>query len=178
MANEGYLRWTELCVRAIQLAQPNLRIHLFDLSEGRDSQLHATFRDRPGLNLTHFPPSEWKWPSWIDSAGFDFIAPPFGLRETIKYHGQRLRMLYGARNANLITDKDAHVRRVRQNLRLIAQKPRVIARALASTWTNFVFIDAYAIVLRPLDSIFEPSFDFAVAAEEPSDIIIGPEPPQ
>jgi hypothetical protein len=178
MANEGYLRWTQLCVRAIERRQPGATIHLFDLSESRDSALRAAFGTHPGVRLTHFPPAAWQWPAWIDAAGFDFIWPDFGVRESLKYYSRKLRRALGRDNENWMTDKAAHVKRVRHFLRLVAQKPPLIECALSATRHNLVFLDVDALVLKPLDAVFEREFDFAVTTEDPQDIVIGPEPPQ
>jgi hypothetical protein len=178
MANDGYLQWTELCVRAIERQQPGSKIHLYDLSESADSAMRARFARHASVRYRHFPPAQWKWPAWIEAAGFDFIWPRFGLRETLKYHSRRLRKLLGARNENWMTDKNAHTQRVRRSLRLFAQKPYVIQDALSSSPHNLAFIDVDAIVLKPLDSVFDRDFDLAVTAEAPEDVIIGPEPPE
>jgi hypothetical protein len=176
MADAGYLRWTELCVRAIERSHPGAAIHLFDLSEERHNPLSATFGEHAVVRLEHYPPSEWKSPAWIEQADFDFIWPRFGLRDTLKYHSRRLRKALGAHNDAWMTDKAAHVRRVRHFLRLVAQKPRLIERVLDRSRGDAVFIDADAIVLKPLAPVFERQFDFAVTAEEPPDVIVGPEP--
>lgn len=178
MADEGYLRWTEFCVRAIEQRQPGSRIHLFDLSERNDSALASAFRSHPSVAYAHHPPSRWRWPRWIDEAGFDFIWPNFGARETLKYWSRKVRRALGARNGNWMTDKAAHVRKVRHFLRLVSQKPKVMADALGATDRDLVFIDVDALVLKPLDAVFEGDFDFAVTAEDPPDVVIGPEPPE
>jgi hypothetical protein len=178
MANEAYLRWTELCIRSIERRQPSSTIHLFDLTEARDNRLRSAFATHPRVRITHFPSGEWVWPAWIDSADFDFIWPNFGMRETLKYYSRRLRKALGVRNENWMTDKAAHVRRVRAALRLFAQKPYVIGRALAAARHDLVFIDVDAVVLKPLDAVFDFEFDFAVTAEPPQDVIVGPEPPE
>jgi hypothetical protein len=176
MANEGYLHWVELCVKAIGRQHPGSTIHLFDLSESSDSRIRVQYSGHAGVRYVHFPPAQWTWPAWIDSMGFDFAWPRFGLRETLKYHSRRLRQLFGARNENWMTDKAAHTRRVRQALRLFAQKPQVIKRSLAATRNDLVFIDVDAIVLKPLDPVFDLEFDLAVTCEEPRDVVVGPEP--
>lgn len=177
MADEGYLRWTELCVRAIEQRQPGSRIHLYDLSERSGSALASAFARHPSVAYIHHPPAAWRWPRWVDEADFDFIWPNFDLRETVKYWSRKVRRALGARNETWMTDKAAHVRRVRHFLRLVAQKPSLIARTLDATPRDFVFIDVDAIVLRPLDEVFERDFDFAVTSEAPADVVIGPEPP-
>lgn len=178
MADAGYLRWTELCVQAIERAQPGARVHVFDLSESDASPLRAALEGRASVRYEHFPPSRWQWPAWIDRAGFDFIWPNFGLRESLKYHSRRVRQRFGARHENWMTDKRAHVAKVQRFLRLVAQKPQVIRRALAASPENLVFVDVDAIVLQPLDRVFERDFDLAVTCEEPADVVIGPEPPE
>ena len=176
MANDGYLHWTELCVRAIERRQPDAKIHLFDLSESGGSLMRTRYGDHASVRYHHFPPSQWAWPAWIDRMDFEFVWPRFGVRDSLKYHSRRLRMLLGARNENWMTDKKAHARRAQLALRLFAQKPYVIQRALSVTKENFAFIDVDAIVLKPLDAVFDLDFEFAVTTEAPSDVIIGPEP--
>jgi hypothetical protein len=178
MADDGYLRWTELCVRAIQRGQPGSTIHLFDLSEAKENRLSAAFAGHPDVRVIHHPPRSWKWPAWVDAADFDFIWPNFGVRDTLKYYSRRLRQALGRHNDAWMTDKAAHVRRVRHFLRLVSQKPYVMEAALGATDRDLVFIDADAVLLKPLDAVFDRDFDFAVTAEEPQDVIIGPEPPE
>jgi len=176
MANDAYRHWVELCVRAIERRHPGSRIHLFDLSEADESSLRAGFGSRPSVSYTHFPPASWTWPAWIDRADFDFVWPNFGLRDALKYHSRRLRVLLGASNENWMTDKQAHLLRAQRAQRMYAQKPHVIRRAAAATANPLVFIDVDAIVLRPLDAVFERQFDLAVTTEAPRDVIVGPEP--
>src|SRR4051812_11605018 len=176
MANDAYAHWVELCVRAIERRQPGSVIHLFDISESNASALRERYASHACVRYTHFPPSQWRWPAWIDQADFDFVWPRFGLRETLKYHSRRLRRLFGVRNENWMIDKDAHLKRVQRALRMFAQKPTIIRRALDATDNNFVFIDVDAIVLRRLDPVFDLDFDLAVTTEAPQDVFIGPEP--
>lgn len=178
MADEGYLRWTELCVRAIERSHPGAAIHLFDLSDSPRNRLSAAFAGRAAVRVEHYPPSQWISPAWIEAADFDFIWPRFGLSDTLKYHSRRLRKALGVRNDAWMTDKAAHVRRVRHFLRLVAQKPHLIERVLGRSAADVVFIDADAIALKPLASVFDLEFDLAVTAEEPRDVIVGPEPPE
>ena len=65
MADEGYLRWAELCIRSIEQRQPGSRIHLFDLTERPGSALSAAFSSHPPVSYVHFPPSHWQWPRWV-----------------------------------------------------------------------------------------------------------------
>lgn len=178
MANEGYRHWVELCVRGIERRHPDSSIHLYDLSESGSSALRARFASHPCVRYVHFPPAQWTWPAWIDQMDFDFVWPNFGLREHLKLYSRRLRMRFGAFNENWMTDKKAHTERARRAQRLFAQKPHVIRRALGATRENLVFIDVDAIVLKRLDPVFDMDFDLAVTAEEPQDVIIGPEPPE
>jgi len=178
MANEAYRHWVELCVRAIERRHPQSKIHLFDLSEARENRLRESFGSRASVSYTHFPPAGWTWPAWIDRADFDFVWPNFGLRDALKYHSRRLRMRFGARNENWMTDKEAHLARAQRAQRMYAQKPHVIRRAAAATANPLVFIDVDAIVLRPLEAVFAREFDLAVTTEAPRDVIVGPEPPE
>lgn len=178
MANEAYRHWVELCVRALERRHPGSKIHLFDLSEPAANRLREGFARHPAVRYTHFPPSQWTWPAWIDRADFDFVWPNFGLRDALKYHSRRLRTLLGARNENWMTDKRAHLARTQRAQRMYAQKPHVIRRAAAATGNPLVFIDVDAIVLQPLDRVYEHDFDLAVTTEAPQDVIVGPEPPE
>src|SRR2546426_4603150 len=136
MANDGYLQWTELCVKAIERQQPGSKIHLYDLSESEDSSMRARFARHASVRYKHFPPSQWKWPAWIEAAGFDFLWPRFGLRETLKYHRRRLRKALGVPHETWMTDKSAHTQKVRRRLPLCAQKTHVIKDALATSPTT------------------------------------------
>jgi hypothetical protein len=178
MANEGYARWVELCVRAIEERQPGSAIYLYDLSESDDSALRRSFSGRAAVRYTHSPPREWAAPAWVDQMDFEFIWPLWDLRETVKFYSRKLRTLLGARNENWMLDKKAHTERTRRTLRLYAQKPHVIARTLAASPNNLVFIDVDAIVLKRLDAVFDLDFDMALTAEAPKDVVVGPWPPQ
>lgn len=178
MANEGYLQWAELCVNAIHARYPDAAVHLFDLTEQPRNALHERLGRHPAVRYLHYPPAQWTWPAWIDAMDFDFIWPRFGLRDALKYHSRRLRQALGRRNENWMTDKDAHTERARRALRLFAQKPEVIRRARLASQRNLVFIDVDALVLKPIDEVFELEFDLAVTAEAPEDVVIGPEPPE
>ncbi|HEY7241848.1 MAG TPA: hypothetical protein VH600_21940 [Burkholderiales bacterium] len=179
MANEGYARWIELCVRAIERRQPGSAIHLYDLSEAVDSALRRQFEGHGAVRYTHFPPTAWKSPAWVETLDFDFVWPLWDLRESIKFYGRKLRILLGgARHENWMLDKAAHTLKTRRMLRLYAQKPYVIARTLRASPNNLVFIDADAIVLKRLDEVFDLDFDMALTAEAPQDVVVGPWPPE
>jgi len=179
MANDGYARWIELCVRAIERRQPGSAIYLYDLSESPDSALRRAFNGRGAVRYTHFPPREWAAPAWVDRMDFQFIWPLWDLRESIKLYSRKLRILLGGRrHENWMLDKAAHVVKTRRVLRLYAQKPYVIARTLEASPNDLVFIDADAIVLKRLDEVFDLEFDMALTAEAPQDVVVGPWPPE
>jgi len=175
MANDPYLRWMSLCVQALKKTHPASTVHINDLSD-RKGAIAERFEGQPGIRYRHFPPSQWRWPRWIDHADFDFIWPNFSASDEVKYHVRRLRTWLGERRDTWMIDKRAHVQRQRYLLRIFAQKPYVFRDALAATRKHVVFIDVDAIALKDLAPVFERDFDFAVTAEEPRDVIIGPEP--
>ena len=177
MADHHFAGWLELCLAALRRADPQARVFVFDLSPEESPAIADLAQRSPGAVHVAYPESQWRWPQWIDGAGFDFFWPHFPAAETLKYWGRRLRVaLTGHGKEDWMTDKRRHAEKMRRFCRIVSQKPGVLAKALDLSGRDLVFVDADAIVLKSLAPVFERDFDLAVTSLEPAEVFIGPDP--
>lgn len=176
MADHKFLRWLEMSVHATIKAHPGATVYLYDLSP--DSRALAEFASLHS-EIVHipYPESHWSWPGWIDKTDFYFFWPVFPLRETLKYWSRRARVaITGRAKEDWMIDKNSFVENSKRFVKIVSLKPRVLQDALLRSTRNIVFMDADAIVLKPVCAVFTQNFDMAVTALHPDEIVIGPDP--
>ena len=176
MADHHYAKWLALSLASIRAAHPDARIFVFDLSPG-ERAIRACCESFPAAVVVPFPQSDWRWPAWIDGTDFAFFWPRFTARESFKYWGRRLRAaISGRAKEGWMIDKRAHARKMQQFCRIVSLKPHVLGKALQLSGRDIVFIDADAVVRKPLQAVFDQAFDLGVTCEEPAEVVIGPNP--
>ena len=177
MSDAGFVRWLELCMAAIVRTHPGARILVFDLSAASSDAVRELVGQTPGAEHVDWDESRWPSPAWIDTSDFAFYWPDYGWRDEVKYWSRRLRArVTGRVKAGWMTDKASFVAQIRRATRRVAQKPYILRRALELAKKDLAFIDADAMVLKPLGEVFRHSFDLGVTVEQPEDVYIGPEP--
>ena len=178
MADHGYAKWLSLCLPSIRAAHPGARVFVFDLSPEHPGVREACAA-HPGADAVAWPERQWRWPSWIDATDFDFFWPRFTLRESVKYWARRARAaLTGRAKEDWMIDKAALVRSTQRFCRIVSQKPHVLLKALELSGRDLVFVDADAVVRKPLDAVFDGGLDLGVTCEPPEDVVVGPNPPE
>lgn len=176
MADHRYVKWLTLSIPTIRAAHPQSRIFVFDLSPENPALIEYC-QEFKEIIVVPFAEDDWRWPEWIDKADFSFFWPLFTLRESLKYWGRRLRTIVsGHPKEDWMIDKKAYVAKMQQFCRIVSLKPHVLEKALRLTDHDIVFIDADAVVQKPVELAFEKQFDLGVTCEEPDDVVVGPNP--
>jgi Nucleotide-diphospho-sugar transferase len=175
MADHGYVNWLELSLPSVSEFHKDSRIFVYDLSDFSSGALQSCLSKYANTAYVHYPPEQWRLPDWVNKTDFSWFYPYFGVKETIKYMNRRLRyLLTGRRKDGWIIDKAEEYNRKQHILRVVCQKPHVIADALNRSGNDVVFIDADAATLGNLNHVFDKwTFDAGVTVVDREKVKIG-----
>jgi len=177
MATADYAKWFELCLESILAFHREARIWLYDLSDAPSEQLAKLSARSGSVTVVHYPERDWQWPSWIDSADFDFLWPNCTFKDRVKMVSRSLRYhVLNKKNDDWLLSPRQVVQKRRRFMRIVSQKPYVLKRVLAESAGRVAFLDADAILLGSIDGTLPDGVSVGVTVDEPHLATVGRDP--